>query len=281
MQAGSQQQGAEFEQVLLEFLERVLTSDLGYELLQNSLQAAGTQYGKDIQTRWRDAEGSEYFWHFECKSQKSGALHQREVLDKVLDVQLSAHRIQVWCLALAHVEPGNWLDERLTWANECLELPFFLDVLSPARGSIKKLFECHPDLYSRLYTDPPTRALDRAERERRLAAFAAFLRESTERGRRQALRPCGNWLLVSRSRMSDLPANPDQKATYLRGLTPTCPWEAVIHAWAAERASAETPLLSRIAHSEAGFTWHCIVAAGGEGKSTLLEANRLASLDRG
>lgn len=271
MTTSSQQQGAEFEKLLHELLGRVITSDLGYTLLQNSLQSSGIQYGKDIQTRWKDLRGRECFWHIECKSHQDGVLHQKEVVDKIVDIYLSAHRVNVWCLALAHIEPGNWLDDRLAWANERLNLPFSLEVLSPARRFIKNIFACHADLFRQLYPGSAAPSLDGATRAKYIAAFAEFLDEASELGRQQALRPHGEWELISPQHIRSLVDDEHQKRAYLRGLTPTCPWPAIAHSWAVARDSAERPLLDFLNNAPSGFSYRCVLGAGGEGKSTLLK----------
>lgn len=271
MATTSQQQGAEFEKLLHELLGRVIASDLGYTLVQNSLQSSGVQYGKDIQTKWKDLYGRECSWHIECKSHQEGVLHQKEVVDKIVDIYLSSHRVNVWCLALAHIEPGNWLDDRLTWANERLDLPFSLEVLSPARRFIKNVFACHADLFGQLYPGSVPPSLDKVTRKKYIAEFAEFLDEASERGRQQALRRHGEWELISPQRIRSLADDEYQRRAYLRGLTPTCPWPAIAHSWAIERSSAEKPLLEILSDAPPGFSYRCVLGAGGEGKSTLLK----------
>lgn len=269
--ASSQQQGANFEQQLLALFKRVLTSDLGCDLLQGSLQSAGTQYGKDIQIKWRDPDTSEYFWHIECKSHRDGTLHQNEVIDKIIEAARAPHCIQVWCLALANIEPSNALDEKLVWANEYLSLPFALEVLSPGRFGIRELFECHADIFSAAYPGVKATTLDAATRDARIRKFSTFLREATDRGRRQSLRSERNWQLVAPSRLRARPNSPTQRTAYLRGLTPTCPWEAIAHNWTVSRPSSESPLIDLVRNASAGFSFSCLIAAGGEGKSTVLK----------
>lgn len=265
----SQQQGAAFEEVLQELIGRLLKDDLSYTVLQNSIQSSGVQYGKDIQTKWIGEDGLESFWHFECKSHQDGVLAAKEVVDKMIDVHRSAHPINVWCLALAHVEPSAGVDETYAWLNENCDLPFLVVVLSPQRGFIKDLFACHPDLYKKLY-DTSAADVPPAERQKRINGFAAFLRASTQSGRQLALKPHGEWQVVSPSRLRQLPNILEQRNDYLRGLTPTCPWEAVVHDWTIERTSAEQPLLDQILQAGPGFDYACVIGAGGEGKSTLL-----------
>jgi len=266
----SQAQGAALEQLLCDLLSRVLRDDLGYHLLQASVQGSGAQYGKDIQVRWKQPDLGECFWHFECKSHTQGTLHQKEVADKIIDVCRSSHRIDAWCLALSSVEPNQWIDEVFAYAEKELNLPFCLAVLSPSRGFIKDLFACHPDLYTQLYPQEPMTPLTHDERQRRLASFSAFLSEASQRGREFRLRPHGALELVAPRRLASLEDRSDLRRAYLRGLTPTCPWEAVVHGWAVGRPTVEVKLLEEIRSTESGFFFRVLTGAAGEGKSTVM-----------
>ena len=269
----SQAQGAQFENLLYELLRRLLSDDLNYELMDHILQGSGIQYGKDIQTRWRFRDGQEAFWHFECKSHNSGVLHQKEVADKVIDVYRSAHRIDAWCLALAHIEPSQWIDEFFPWATRNFYLPFSLEVLSPRRGFIKELFACHPDLFRELYPSEDLPFDDGPDRATRIAAFDAFLHEATARGREAADHPAGSrdseWELIIPDRMKLLPDNVSELDTYLRGRLSVV-WEAVAYDWPIARKSAETAILERIDNAGPGLSYCWVLGPGGEGKSTVL-----------
>lgn len=181
--ANPQQQGTAFESLLYELIQRIFTKDLRYTLLQHNLQPPGIQFGKDIQTRWRDQEGRESFWHFECKSHKKGVLNLKEVADKIVDIRRSAHPIHVWCLTLAHIEPGTPVDEHIASWNKDFSIPFRLTILSPQRHFIKKLFALYPDLYSQLYGTKSPPALDAKGRKERITEFKLFLTRETDQGR--------------------------------------------------------------------------------------------------
>ena len=94
----------------------------------------------------------------------------------------------MWCLACSDIEPTNELDRLLAQKEANDGVPFALECLSPQTNFIQELFECHPDLYRRLYREvaPPLTA---NERERRIARFGRFLEDATRRGRTKLLPP--------------------------------------------------------------------------------------------
>jgi hypothetical protein len=261
------QQGDAFEANFGDLIGRLICG-LGYDLVSNRRQPPGPQHGKDIQTRWR-ADGDEVFWQFECKSHRSGSLKGKEVADKLFDLMRSSHRVDVWCLVLANVEPGQWIDETFAWAREHLDLRFELETLSPSQRDIKKLFACEPDLFRSQYPNETCPDLDAAERESVLDAFRLFLDGATARGRANQVDRRAAWQVVARSRMAG-PDNPDAAEAYLRGVAVTAPWEAVAHAWAVWRASSVDYLVDRIHSAPIGFDFAWLVAAGGEGKTTVM-----------
>ena len=72
-------------------------------------------------------------------------------------------------------------------------------------------------------------------------------------------------------RLRVAPQTDAQARRYLRGLTETCPWEAIAYGWAVERQSALTPLTDLVQEANPGIALQWLVAAGGEGKSTVLK----------
>lgn len=252
---------------------RLIETRLGWTLLEHRLQAKGAQLGKDIQTRFRTDEGREFSWHIECKSHKAGSsVTKEEVLPKLFDVWRSAHPIDVWCAALAHVELGNAIDEMLAALAEELELPFSIARLSPAEGAIDRLFACEPDLYRSLYGSDPE--IDDEEIDRRVKAFEQLVLDKSHERRTPR---DGRWRLVVPGSLQ-LATDDDRLATaYLRGYEPGS-WEAVAYAWAVPRPSSADPLVDRLKGAAPGFTHTWLIGPAGEGKSTLLHeiALRLA-----
>ena len=245
----------------------MLERDLGYTLLQLNQQPRGSQFGKDIQVRWRNASGEVRFWHFECKSHGGPTLPAKEVADKLLSLARSAHVIDVWCLALSDAEPSAEIDELIAAAPESLALGFGITVLSPKRHFIKRLYACHPDLHRRQY-GVDAMSLTRRERESTVEEFATWLDEESSAQRRRATPP--GWTRITSGFFTTLRDDDRHARQYLRGLTLGCPWEAVVHGWCVPRPSAEAPLLRLARESEPGMTYDWLVGAGGEGKSTTL-----------
>jgi hypothetical protein len=264
--SGSQPQGAAFEENFRDLLG-VLIEALGLELIENRIQTPGPQYGKDIQTRWRDAGGHEVFWQFECKSHKTGSLPGKEVADKLFDLMRSSHAIDVWALTLAEIEPGQWIDETFAWARTQLALSFEIEVVSPGARNIKRLFAYEPQLFQRQYPDERPPHLD--DRESVLRQFGEFLAEATARARSRRESSLSPWqLVVPDLMMAD--DDPDRASAYLRGLAATGPWDAVANGWAVWRTSSVSPLVERILTTDPGFDFAWLVAAGGEGKTTAM-----------
>lgn len=259
-------QGDQFELSLLALLGRLIEQDLGLTLLARSLQSRGPQYGKDLQLRWLSPEGRERTWHVECKSHGSATVPEKEFADKILAAGRSFHDIDVWCLALAHAEPSAGASELLASATAKLGLTFAVAVLSPRIGFVKRLYACHPDLYREQYGAAPP-SMTRGERKRAVEDFGAWLEAESARKPVATLR---GWQRVGDGAV---PLGEDSKplaATYLRGLTVTCPWEAIAHGWAVPRPSAEKALKEWVAEKEAGIRVRWLIGAGGEGKSTVL-----------
>lgn len=271
-------QGIQFEQTFADLLERLLPR-LGLTDVELRRQPSGPQHGKDVQARWRDRSGRLVAWHFECKSHGRGKLPGSEIGDKVIDVIHSAHEIDVWCLTLAHVEPGHWIDETIPWINAQMGLSFRLEVLAPQTHAIKRLYACEPDLFRRQYPDEEPPRLRRPDVDAALETFDRFLAEATARAREQRGETPPAWELVVPERLSSHPLDPEESALYLRGLLAQTPWDAVFADWAVPRASTVEGLVDRVLEAEEGFDFAWLVGGSGEGKSAVMKqvAWRIAS----
>jgi hypothetical protein len=258
-------QGVRFEKTAEALLSRLLRHELGYDLLEVRRQGSGLQWGYDLRVRWRTPNGQQASWHVECKSHHS-TLPTDEVIRKLDQILASHHPIDVWCLACAHVEPTNDLDESLARKRESDEVPFAIEVLSPQTNFIKELFECFPDLYRRLYREegPP---LDGRERRRRIERFRQFLDAATRRGRAKLLPP--GWLPLDGAVVTASADDEEEARAFLRGLHPEGSWSAIAHGWAIERASATDSIVARIDAASAGLDALWLAGGGGEGKSTV------------
>jgi hypothetical protein len=261
----------EFEQCFSELLRRLIEDDLGWTVTKNRIQSPGNQFGKDIQLTWI-ADGREYKWHFECKSHRPGSsLRKEEVMPKLYDAWRSEHRIDVWCLALAHIEPGQALDEFFAAVPHMLELPFRISVLSSAEHNLPALFACHRDLFERVYPTSPRLTLRRETRQAYIDEFGRYLLEESLK----AIEPRDSrWALVmpgAPERMNVQPDNAGDAVAYLRGFTP-CDWDAIAHDWAISRPSAEEPIVTSAKNAAPGVTVSWCVGPGGEGKTTAARA---------
>ncbi len=221
-----------------------------------SQQPRGSQFGKDLQVRWRISSGEERCWHFECKSHGGPTLPAKEIADKLWSIARSAHEIDVWCLALSDAEPAAEMDELIAAAPADLALDFGLAVLSPKRHFIKRLYACHPGLYRRQY-GAEAMSLTRAERARTISEFAAWL-EAESVAQKTRATPQG-WTRIAARSLAALPDNDRRAWQYLRGLTLGCPWEAVVHGWSVPRPSAEEPVLRVARESSPGVTYYWLV----------------------
>jgi hypothetical protein len=267
--AGSSgEQGSRFEETLTELLTRLIRDDLGLKLMDVVKQGSGRQGGKDVQVRWVNAEGRTRFWHFECKSQLGGVIPTQEVAPKLVQEALAPHDLDVWCLALSDAEPSNEIDDLLNAAPQKFTLDFALTIISPSRESIRWLYSCHPDLHRKQYgTEPLT--MTKGERARRVERFGEWLEEWSEK------RPRGGpqgWSRVTVGRVGSPVAHARLARAYLRGLTPTCPWAAVVHRWSVARHQIEKDLLQRLEVLEPGLDYQWLISAAGEGKSTVLRS---------
>jgi hypothetical protein len=263
-----QSQGDRFERTFLTLVETLIRDDLGLDVIHASRQPPGSQRGKDLQVKWRNQHGIAREWHFECKSHLGPTLAAKEIGDKLLQVACSLHGIDVWCLALANAEPSTDIDEVFASAPTRLAFDFALAVLSPRRAFIKQLYACHPELYRDQYdSEPPTLTI--RERESTVRGFGAWLESESSR-RADSRLPVG-WQAVSPTSLNLGPDNPAAARGFLRGLTLTCPWEAIAYGWAVPRPSAERPILTLIQDAPPGIAYDWLVGAGGEGKSTILK----------
>jgi hypothetical protein len=264
----AQAQGQLFEDTFHELLGRLVVEDLGWDLEANVQQGSGSQFGKDIQARWREPGGAAASWHFECKSHVGATLGGKEVADKILDVARSSHRIQVWCLVTAHAEPSTWIDETFAWAADELQLPFILTAITPQRHFIKDLYRLHPDLYERQYGESPSLDSD-LPRDEINASLRRFLSETTQQARDARLARQGSWEIVGDSLLAS-GADPRIEKAYFRGLLAAPPWSVITEGRAVPRESAVHRLTESVVNADVGLEYLWLVGAGGEGKSTVL-----------
>ena len=101
------------------------------DLIEVAPQPSGTQRGRDIQVKWRNAKGATRLWHFECKSKSEGVLPEKEFTDKLLQEVIAPHDIDAWCLALSDAEPSVGSDDLIASLGDKLGLGFSLCVLAP------------------------------------------------------------------------------------------------------------------------------------------------------
>jgi hypothetical protein len=260
----------EFELCTSELFQRLIEDDLGWQVTQNRIQSPGAQHGKDIQLTWI-ADGREYKWHIECKSHQHGSLRKEEVMPKLFDAWRSAHQIDVWCLALAHIEPGQSIDEFLAAIPRMLALPFRISKLSPAEHHLPMVFSCHPDLFERVYPGSMRITLKKSSRRTVIQQFGDYLIEESLR----SIEPQDSqWALVTPDapeRLTVQSDDDDAATEYLRGFAPSS-WDAIAHEWAVPRPKAEEPILSLAKNAKPGVTFGWRTGPAGEGKSTSARA---------
>jgi hypothetical protein len=260
----------EFERCTSDLLQRLVEGDLGWTVTQNRIQARGAQHGKDIQFAWI-TEGREYRWHIECKSHLHGSLRKEEVMPKLFDAWRSSHQIDVWCLALAHIETGQAIDEFFAAIPQLLELPFRTSVLSPAEHNLPMLFACHEDLFRRVDPGRPRTQLSKPTRTTIIEEFGRYLLDES----RRAIEPQDDrWTMVTPEapdRLNVLADDSGAAVEYLRGFT-ACDWDAIAHDWAVRRPKAEQPLLDFVNDARPGVTVGWRIGPAGEGKSTSARA---------
>jgi hypothetical protein len=261
-----QRQGEKFERTFSELVERLIRDDLEWDLIEIIRQPTGAQGGRDLQVKWRNAEGTTRFWHFECKSKSNGVLQEKEFTDKLLQEVLAPHDIDAWCLALSDAEPSKGSDDLINSVVDELSLGFSICALSPQRMGIRFLYSCHRDLHLRQYGTEPY-AMSAKERKRRIEGFGAWLEEVSQR--RPSGAP-GGWRALTRRWAGEVADDEVQAEAYLRGLGGRHPWGAAIHGWAVPRETTEARLLRGIAAREPGFAYDWLVGGGGEGKTTVL-----------
>ena len=268
-------QGQIFETAFAELIKRLLVDDLRYDVGDVRAQTAGPQFGKDLLVRWRDLRGRKYRWAFECKSSRAPVPFS-QVADKLAAMRMSGELVDVWCLVVADTHPSARAAELIAWARQDSGTAFGVEVLSPTEHNLKQLFACHPDLYCRVYSDTPS-SLTRVARQQVLDALATWLLEATQWVTVAHL-PAG-WTRIEPSWSQQLPNDLRDARRFLRGFDEAPPWAAVVHNWAIPRRSVADPLVARLQLSKAGIDCCAVIAAGGEGKSTLLRqvAWRLAA----
>jgi tetratricopeptide (TPR) repeat protein len=256
-----------FEQSLSELFGRLIATRLGWKVLQNRPQLTGAQFGKDIQLRFQVPSGQQYEWHIECKNHKEdNPVTKEEILPKLFDLWRSEHHIDVWCIATAHVEIGNALDEMIAALAAQLDLPFAITRLSPQNGDIKRLFACEPDIYKRIYPADAVPVLTVGEITSHIERFGEFLITASSELR---VPRRSRWQLVGRHSTSLEADSDDLAASYLRGFE-TGGWESVAYGWAVLRRSTATVIHDEVAKSRPGFNYRWLIGSAGEGKSTLL-----------
>lgn len=269
-------QGRSFEDAFHDLWGRLI-GEIGWTMLQNRIQPPGAQFGKDIQTRFRTADGREFTWHIECKSHRPGSsLRKEELLPKLFDLWRSPHAVDVWCLALAHVEIGNPMNEMIAALKRDLNLPFEIVTLSSEENDIRGLFALEPDLAAAVYRDAETLLADGELRQQRLKAFRQFLLDASlvDRQPRDTA-----WQLVAPHRLPLIEDSPEFARAYLRGFEEGG-WESVVYEWAVRRNETTGELVTRFEEAPLGVSNVWLVGSAGEGKSTLLRQAALEVSER-
>jgi hypothetical protein len=261
-------QGARFEDTFAELLTRLLRDDLELTRVEVLPRSRGRQGGRDIQAKWQSQAGRLRHWHFECKSKQQGLIAVEEFAGKLMQEALTSHDIDVWCLAASNAEPSNETDDLLEAAPRTLGFDFALTAISPLRQGLKLLYSCHPDLHRTQYGSQ-AHGITKGERQRLIQGFGEWLEEWSDK------RPSGGptgWTLLTPRRVMDSPASERDAKAYLRGLTVTCPWQAVVDGWSVTRTEIEGVLLGFLDSAAPGFRYEWLISAGGEGKSTVLRS---------
>jgi hypothetical protein len=260
--------GARFENTFAELLTRLLRDDLELTRVEVLQRSRGRQGGRDLQVKWQNQVGRLRHWHFECKSKQRGLITVEEFAGKLMQEAMTSHDIDVWCLAASNAEPSNETDDLLEAAPRTLGFDFALTAISPSRQGLKLLYSCHPDLHQRQYGSQAY-GVTKGERQRLIQGFGEWLEEWSDK--RPSRGPTG-WTRLTPRRVMDSPASERDAKAYLRGLTVTCPWQAVVDGWSVARTEIEEILIGLLDGAVPGFHYEWLISAGGEGKSTVLRS---------
>lgn len=117
-------------------------------------QYAGTQFGHDIELTCTVAGQPQVRCHVECKNVRE-QITLKHVGEKILAEMYSSEApFDHWILISPHTEPANDLVKVLATIEHRDDLPFSVQIWSPANG-VREFFALAPEVYQRVYGAPP------------------------------------------------------------------------------------------------------------------------------
>ncbi|MFF5249079.1 N-6 DNA methylase [Streptosporangium sp. NPDC000095] len=154
-----QESGVALEQATVDLLTRLFTMEEDTrELLLERLrrQAAGTQFGHDIEVDCKVAGSPTVRCHVECKNlDRDVTLY--DIAAKLTQQKFYHRDAQVdhWILISPHTNPSNEVRAMLNTWEGTEEYPFSVQIWSPENG-IRELFALEPEVYRAIYGRSPT-----------------------------------------------------------------------------------------------------------------------------
>jgi hypothetical protein len=151
-----QQSGALLEQATVDLFARFFAVEPDAILSRLRRQAAGSQFGHDIEAEWTVAGYPAVRCHVECKN-----LDRRVTVSDIagkLAQQKYHHRgaqIDHWILISPHHDVANDLPAMLEAWDRHGEYPFSVQVWSP-ETRVREMFALEPAVYEAVYGRPPT-----------------------------------------------------------------------------------------------------------------------------
>jgi type I restriction system adenine methylase HsdM len=154
-----QRSGVALEQATIDLFTRLFSIEAdARELLIYRLrrQAAGNQFGHDIELDCSVAGNPAVHCHVECKN-LDRSIDLNDIAAKLTQQKFYHRDAQVdhWILISPHGDPSNEVRSMLNTWEETAEYPFSVQIWSPENG-IRELFALEPEVYRKIYGRLPT-----------------------------------------------------------------------------------------------------------------------------
>lgn len=149
-------------------------------------QGGRQQGGRDIDAKWRDADGVVCYWRFECKSHRGPRpvpLH--EVCMHLLETDLAdTVDLDCWCPVALKTEFHNAFTDVVSRFNARKLSHLWIELWTPKANCLHEVLECLPEHYSAMFSESPP-VIEPQVRTARLANLRRAFDEASRRGRQR------------------------------------------------------------------------------------------------
>ncbi|HEY1525237.1 MAG TPA: tetratricopeptide repeat protein [Candidatus Angelobacter sp.] len=271
----AQKSGSDLEHAF----QRVLNSffrEAGYEIVQNRVQTAGTQFGCDLQWTVRPpAQAEAIRLLFECKNY-STPVPLKEIVDKPFQTEIGGDRVDGWILVSPHVGIAN--DAEVAWNSLVKKIDFPLLRLTPEQD-VDSLIALDSEAHRMIYGREPEPFDRAAVLERWSGWFARHLSSANYLQRFSSLFEVVDVGDLRKRFARQGALLQDLALAFYRGARPG--WEEIVNNVDVRRQKPEERIARAFEAGSSGVHLVLVHCEGGSGKSTFLRRVALETVERG